>query len=270
MKKEQKVLTELHEKLLAVSEGGRLANDSEKVHTFRVTYKRLRAFLRLLRSVTPKNRKVRMPANLKSVYRRLGKIRDWQLLYASLLRHPSAGSFTVLELIKGYISSQQKIVEGIAFPKIISSSKEYLCNHLREGAGLTDVERYLDEKRAALREISGVGPFGDDHFHSFRKGLKDIYYIIYLAPSINIDLSANVRNQGNSKEVYVSVMKELGDYNDICIAINHLASIAWRDPGIIEPILHEWIGRKHSWRHELHSKLIHLEALWQKQLVSVG
>jgi CHAD domain-containing protein len=260
MKNNRKVIFELHQKLLAFSVQGQLTKDPEKVHNFRVTYKKLRALLRLLRNVSPKNNKIKLPENLKNIYRRLGRIGDWQLLRSRLLRHPSAGKLNVLTgVIKGYISSQQKIVDEIPFKKMLLSSRNHLSDHLHDSAGPVAVELFLDQKWRTLRDLSSVNLFVDEHVHRFRKVIKDIYYLINLAPSIGVTLYANGSYPGNNKEGYITLMKELGDYNDLCIAINHLASIAWRDPEVVEPIIKDWIDRKHSWLPELHDKILRLE-----------
>jgi CHAD domain-containing protein len=260
MKKVNKVFTDLHERLLTVSAEGQLHDNPENVHIFRVNYKRLRAFVRWLNRGKHSKKQLHVPAELKNIYRYLGKLRDWQLLRSRLSE--KLGVLQLLPLIETvdeYTSVQQKLVDEIPVRKIVLSSEKYFGTHTTELPDLVSVELFLDSKWVTLYTISKMNPFIDDHAHSFRKNLKDIYYVIETAQSMKIPLFANGYYPGNKKEEFLSLMKELGQYNDLCISINHLSSIAWRDPVTINILLDEWMHKKQSWFSDLHTKVVHLE-----------
>lgn len=195
----------------------------EDLHTFRVNFKKLRAFIRFLNHTSERQNEVVLSDDLKLCYQHLGNLRDWQLLQQKLLEGRCKEDD--INLVKDQISHLTITVHQLQIRDIVVLSQEQLLKHRFHTCHILEAELYLDHKWELLKEIAGMALITADQLHQFRKILKDIFYSAGLLKSAKIPLFAEGMLPGRPAAYFDSLLTALGDFNDVCTQIRLLDSV---------------------------------------------
>jgi CHAD domain-containing protein len=192
--------------------------EREDIHDFRVTFKFLRAFLRLLRMHDPNNG-LRPSDKLKDLYQIAGSIRDLQLELAyTKEHHPDLGNY--VQELQDAILTYEKTWKRTYSPKTLDKFIRQVEHHNYEDLPEGILANFLNSKLLAIDEQSAIPNPTDEQVHNIRKDAKDILYTTHAVKEKWHSA------QGSLKVVPVKkldkVASRIGDYND---TRNHLAHI---------------------------------------------
>lgn len=151
-------------------------HDEAAIHRFRTTYKKLRAFLRMLRYAPAVKGEMKIPAALKQLYRQAGILRNLQLYYHALLpyyqEHEAA---PYLKTVHRHIEQAQYDLDHLARSTRMDLIAEKITQQLPVRFSGKKVNRFIKNKN---KELKGMlrPEMSDAHLHSVRKYLKDVLY----------------------------------------------------------------------------------------------
>lgn len=183
-----------------------VAHDSEDIHRLRVTYKKLRALLRMAQAT---GHKKDIQQVLKKLYSAAGVIRDLQI------HHQTVSDYFLQynTLPENYLQHiQQEITEGIyafnkAFKRVsFSRAHKLVLRHLPEKLPREKLVKWHTANTDAIKTAAG-SPAEDEQIHEIRKHIKDLLYTESYISSAN-----------NYKEI----ADLLGDYIDSCVLLTLL------------------------------------------------
>lgn len=183
-----------------------IAHDSEDIHQLRVTYKKLRALLRMANAT---GHKKDIQHVLKKLYAAAGVIRNLQI------HHQTASDYFLQynTLPENYMQHiQQEITEGIyafnkAFKRVsFSRAHKLVRRHLPKKLRREELVKWHTANTDAIQTAAG-SPAEDEQIHEVRKHIKDLLYTESYISSAN-----------NYKEM----ADLLGDYVDSCVLLTLL------------------------------------------------
>lgn len=183
------------------------------IHDWRVEYKKLRAFLRMI-TATVKGHVPLITKEIKKIYLAAGSIRELQLYISLLKTFPGIKT----EELPVYNSLLQRNLfaakeDFIKRTDIFSIEKEIDRWMVMPPEYLTTgiIKTFLQEKITAIRLILLV-PESDENLHALRKHLKDIIYVSKIFTGtwgIPFPLTA-----WKNEKTVIEIAEELGKYND--------------------------------------------------------
>ncbi|MGN6419649.1 MAG: CHAD domain-containing protein [Pseudobacter sp.] len=189
--------------------------DVEDIHDLRVAYKKLRSFLRLMQG---DDRNVKMPDEIKVIYRSCGTVRDMQLIIERLREWK--------EIIPGFL-------KGIHHD--LFQAKELLVIHIEDTSISKTIKELMDElpptvteemlKRFIQRKVATIHVLllaleHEEELHAIRKALKDLVYVKkILETELKYDYAFPEWQDDNKLEELTTM---LGDLNDQYIALSFL------------------------------------------------
>lgn len=232
--------------------------EEEEVHVFRVTYKRLRAFLFMLRSCYCSDQP-KIPRKLKEYYHLTGELRDLQLVNNKLLsEHGSAIQELCVLKIRLYITAKKELILSFDLHDMIDEARLKFAKQIPAKLGITSIYMFRDERWDQVRSYA-INPSNDERIHSVRKLLKILYYIDAILKKVDDPSYTNEDWQSYGEDFFIQLMKELGDYNDTCIAIRLLALIEGyienQQLGYLEKLKLKWNNERDKQRLLLMHKL---------------
>jgi len=195
--------------------------DKEGIHDFRVTVKKLRAFLRMLAVANGQNND--LTKDFKRIYHIAGAIRDMQLeLEKARKLHIAVPGYTShLE----QVISQQRVAWDQSNPE---ESVAHLEKRLERGdySGISSDAFYhfLYGKTKAVRRITSRPQVSDDQLHEVRKHIKDAVYATELCRKKWREAYEKA-GEPESEELK-KITDKIGDYNDQRIMMAHMDSFA--------------------------------------------
>lgn len=191
--------------------------DVEAIHQFRVSYKKLRAFLRMLNEAGAAKQTCRMPRKIKQLYALLGDIRDLQMQQQLIIKSLS----DTVRPPDEYLGLIQKHIDVLC----AELPKSGLVSHYAKGMKKLEAASYksLSQKfmkhyiDALLGEVSRmVRALSDDEgLHACRKKLKDYQYNIRHAKETKKPLP----DSHHFSEQLKWLLEALGGFQDYCVAI---------------------------------------------------
>ena len=197
--------------------------DPESIHQFRVAYKKLRAFLRMISQQNKKGRGIKFPKKLKKAYKISGSIRDLQLQQQRILQTINQE----LKRPKVYLGLLQKEIEKLkpAISEIISEepvteSKKKTKAAIPDKFTLLDFKVFIQEKWNAVNTIIVSGHLSDERIHAIRKNLKDLFYNLKIFDGIDQDIASISKWKENIEPYIDRLQLDLGNFQDKCVAIN--------------------------------------------------
>ena len=201
--------------------------DTEAIHQYRVQYKKLRAFLRLL-SVQNKKGKVKIHKKLNNIYRCTGALRDLQLLEEklSLLSFPTDRSLQIfMNIIRVEIKKIKKQFALTAKKKIITLASNKTVNDLPRNCTYTHFKKFAAQNWDEINGVISLHQFNDRQIHTVRKNLKDLSYNLkYFKRSTTSILSPGNWNTSSIRSIE-TLMVELGNFQDNVKAIDLLTRL---------------------------------------------
>jgi CHAD domain-containing protein len=229
--------------------------DVEAIHQFRVEYKKLRAFLRMISQELETAGKIKIYKKLKKAYNISGAIRDLQLQQQRIveatkqeLKKPRA----YLALLRKEIDKLKPELSEIFFEKPIIKSKRKTDAFIPDEFQLSGFKLLIQKKWTVINAIITSGHYSDDNIHTIRKNLKDLFYNLkeYEIEKHNI-LSSSIWKEKD--ELYFNkLLVELGNFQDKCTAIALLKSY--------------WLNRLNTYNREL---LERIKKVWIKDKINM-
>jgi len=228
--------------------------DHEEIHSFRTEIKKLKAFLRLL--------SVKFPKKLNQIYKILGHIRILQLQKLNI------GKLVQEVDIKMPATCAMIHTETVAYKKKVTSlTKDYhffkkniteVKNIISDKITQISTRRYIKAELKNLHNILALEEIDDESMHDIRKLLKDFHY--------NESLLKNDFTAESNARLFLSydiqsVTELLGDFHDICVAINLLdeelttPAIFGDERQILLDIWNKWQADKNHLRNQLDQEL---------------
>lgn len=230
--------------------------DEEAIHHFRVSFKKLRAFLRMTIIKQPVGLSVKFLASLKKTYHFAGKIRDLQMLQNRIKEDVSKGNKKPKEFIDLLQIEVKKL--GLKISKnfsrqlLISSKKE--TNALfPEDFSFDDPEAYAKEKWETIFSIITSRMYSDENIHIIRKHLKDLFYNLHI-PELQDEFSTNkLLLPGKDKTYYQLLLDELGIFQDYRIFLELLEGYRFNtlqvyEKHLLETFKKNWILEKKRYK----------------------
>ena len=152
--------------------------DAEILHQFRVEFKKLRSFLRILSAVN-NSHKTGLSKKLKQAYHIAGTIRDLKLQkkrVSDAVRPHHKKPVEYLRLLQEKVKNSQRELLPILAKNPVQKTEKKTMTMLPEKYGVEAFRRYSEEKYRALETIVLPGTISDDQMHNIRKILKDLFF----------------------------------------------------------------------------------------------
>jgi CHAD domain-containing protein len=229
--------------------------DAEAVHQFRIEYKKLRAFLRMLSQSDDLAGEIKILKNLKRAYNISGAIRDLQLQQQRILeaakQEPKKPQAYLTLLQKEIDKLKPELVEIFSENPVTKSKKKTDAAVLDEFSDL-QFNSFIKKKQANIAGIIASGHFSDDTIHAIRKNLKDLFYNLKSYTAIPHNLSSlNILYEKDEK-YFDLLLNELGNFQDKCTAIALLKSY--------------WVNSLNTYNRELLAKI---KKTWIKEKMNM-
>lgn len=223
----------------------RSEDNMEVIHQFRIAYKKMRAILRLCHTKHAK-KTIKIPAALRDIYNKAGKVRKFQLYYSSVLPHLNKRNRYLFELMKSIQPLTQqldKVVSKVDFPKAIKS----ITRRAPQSVSNKMVRKFIRRKTEAVRSVLAQTVISDRKLHSVKKDLKDILYNVNL---FSFALPKRLKAVGITDEKGLKEFTDLlNDHQDYVDGINILRSSSFsnltdKNKAALHNILAQWEERK--------------------------
>jgi CHAD domain-containing protein len=234
--------------------------DVEDIHQFRVEYKKLRAFFRML---SYSDDEIKIAKELKESYTIAGTIRDMQLQQVRMLEataNEPKKPLAYLTLLQNEIGKLQPDLIELFAGNAIQKSKKKTDVLLPALFPVSHFQNFIHRKWEAITAILASGYFSDDNIHAIRKMLKDLFYNLkeYTGSEYDV-LGASIR-KGREDKYFDTLLEELGNFQDQCIAIALLKSWWLNDmktynKQLLEKVKKQWIKNKISTKQALVKKM---------------
>jgi CHAD domain-containing protein len=220
-KKIQQVIESSFKKMESLSKKHFTDYAIENIHLFRIEVKKLRAFLRLIQLVQHKHAP-HLPKQIKKLYQFLGQIRTQQLQQLSIrktVKKTNAGvPKTYFGILQDETTTQIARTNKLLRKKNIFRSKN-LMSKLPTKISKASFNNYLSSQKNKLFILISTTNISDEQIHQIRTILKDL---LYVSPNI-IHEKKSPGNLILSKANIKEITEKLGNFHDICIAIDLLS-----------------------------------------------
>ena len=197
--------------------------DQEAIHHFRVEYKKLRAFLRLL-SAAGEHGKIKIPSSLNHVYQKAGAVRDLQLHIETIKGNTSSSHSPVnyIRRVRRKLAAAKKELAKTMQHDVLPQSQKKIEKKIKETLKDATIENFVSEKMSEIACLLRHKIIRDTDLHSVRKSLKDIIYIALMFKK-DLSLPFPVNGWDAEREKYLTgIATELGCFQDSCISLAHL------------------------------------------------
>jgi CHAD domain-containing protein len=215
----------------------------EDIHALRVSYKKMRAFLHLLRAGTGK---LHIPTSLKQLYRAAGAVRDGQLFLQRMETLANQHQITLPVFLQHiqrrlFTDKEQLVqaVEQMDFKPVEKDITRLLPRTLQE----EDIHRFVRVKMAAIRLILLAGE-EDQALHAVRKHLKDIVYNNKTFQALSLPVATSKKDQ-----LLHETADRLGVFNDHCNTVallqaDHITGLPPEEKTVLEQWRENWLLQK--------------------------
>jgi CHAD domain-containing protein len=193
----------------------------EEIHGFRLEMKKLRAFIRLINTNIPEEKKIKTGGKIKSFYNTTGNIRNLQL-HQQRVSHICddmllAKPVLYLKLLHNEESMLKKRVGRIADKISYNQFRKKIIDLVPDKLNTESVQAFVIQKQHALFELIFLLDYPDEALHEIRKVLKDLLYDWkYISSYVPAALPAYFINKKNI-EVFAD---RLGEFHDLFIALH--------------------------------------------------
>ncbi len=223
--------------------------DAEPIHKFRVEYKKLRAFFRMLSQPEDIAQKIKIPKPLKQAYAIAGRLRDLQLQQQHLTK--KSGKTGIALRQKQMDAMKTELLKAMSKnPVSISRKKTGLL--LPDKYPLSYYHVFIQKKQKSVNSIASKKQLTDAGLHTIRKNLKDLFYTLQLYKGIQYKKLSRLIYKEKNKKYYQQLLNGLGKFQDKCIAIALLkTSGRTRQAGIRK----KWIKEKNALKQLITKKL---------------
>ena len=229
--------------------------DIEEIHQFRVEYKKLRAFFRMLSLQRVLDGEIKIINPLKKCYNIAGAIRDFQLQQQRIMdaaKKEPKKPIAYFNLLQKKIDSLKPEISKLYLATPVDSSKKKTDAMLPEKFTVHSYRNFVQQKWTVVFAIIQSGHFSDENIHFIRKNLKDVAYnLTQYKNNQKILLSRSIWKEKN-ETYYHQLLEELGNFQDKCVAVSLLKSF--------------WISSLNTYNREL---LERIKKVWVKDKLDV-
>jgi len=220
--------------------------DPEKIHRFRVEYKKLLAMLRFIGSAHSKKHRPRIPDKIIALYHTLGNIRTFGIqqdkMKAGKPDSPEWNLTHYLLEMKVWAAHEKIGAEKLLKDKIFPAT---LARLRTKKPSAVIRKKFTDRHVRSLRTLGPWEKQDDVSLHESRKLLKDIQYTWkYLKLS---DDKSGLRLT-LSKSVISRLTDQLGEYHDLVLAIGLLETkntdIEQQEKEQLAAVKEKWVSEK--------------------------
>ncbi|MBC7509034.1 MAG: CHAD domain-containing protein [Ferruginibacter sp.] len=201
--------------------------DMEAIHQFRIAYKKLRAFLRMISQDHETTGEIKVSKKLKRSYNLSGFVRDLQLQQLKIreatkqeLKKPQA----YINLLKKEIEKLTPELSEIFLEKPVTASKKKTDASIPNELHLNSFRNFVQKKWAAIYAIIVSRHFSDDNIHAIRKSLKDLFYNLKINEGVEYEVLSQSIWKGKDEQYFNKLLEELGSFQNKCTAIGLLKS----------------------------------------------
>ena len=235
--------------------------DPEQLHDFRVTFKKTRAFIRMLQSDSGNHKKIKISKKIKPCYCLAGNLRDLHLLQQHITeitgkKQPPLEYLNLLE--KKIDTTKQALFQEIATKPIAKAGKK--IKHVPEKLSTKDFDRYAKDKWEDANKIVVTGNFAEQHLHAVRKNLKDLFYNLKTVEAATKKKLSKHLPAGINEDKLNLLLTDLGNFQDKCTAVKLLnssviKSLGTPDKQALTQIKRKWTLEKNAQKKSLVKKL---------------
>jgi CHAD domain-containing protein len=201
--------------------------DMETIHQFRVEYKKLRAFLRMLSQQQATAGEIKTSKTLKRAYTVSGSIRDLQLQQQRIqeaAKQEQKKPQAYLTLLQKEIDSLKPELSETLLENPVNESKKKTDATIPDEFPLDSFKNFVQKKWTAVHAIIISDHFSDDNVHLVRKNLKDLFYDLKLYKGMEHEILSISILKGKDEKYFTQLLEELGHFQDRCTAIALLRS----------------------------------------------
>ncbi|MEP7375720.1 MAG: CHAD domain-containing protein [Chitinophagaceae bacterium] len=201
--------------------------DVEAIHQFRVEYKKLRAFLRMLSQQEEEAGEINISKTLKKAYTISGSVRDLQLQQPRMeeaTRQEQKKPQAYFILLQKEIEKLKPELSEILSDNPVNGSKKKTDAAIPNEFSLDSFKNFVQQKWAAVYAIIRSGHFSDDNVHEIRKNLKDLFYNVKPYKGTEYEILSVSILKGKDEKYFTRLLEELGSFQDRCVAIALLKS----------------------------------------------
>lgn len=230
--------------------------DTESIHKFRVEYKKMRAFFRMLSHDS--GRKIKITKQLRHTYAAAGALRDLQLQQQRLALFPGRKSKPALS-ISAHAGKKMKQLKATLLKSFlknpVAACKKEIMPLLPASFTLSHFKRFIAAKVNDINIIISKTPVSDNGIHMIRKSLKDVYYNLRLYKNKEHEKLLPFIYKGNEK-AFKELLTQLGDFQDKCVAIALLIKHQPAHPVTYKKIKTVWTNEKNILKQQLTKELM--------------
>ncbi len=205
--------------------------DTEAIHQFRISYKKLRAFLRMMSSSNGA-KEVKLSRKIKGVYAAMGSIRDLQLQQMRILeisKQEPKKPWDYIRLLQEHINKLKPRLNKTPFKKITDQNIKKINTLIPDSFDLNNFKNYSNKIWAKIYSIIERKSFTDPDLHSIRKYLKDLFYNQKEFAGVHKEITQVLDGAaGKDDKFYDLLLEKMGDFQDKCTAIE-LLQPKWLD-----------------------------------------
>lgn len=237
--------------------------DKEIIHQFRVEYKRLRAFLRLMALAPGSAEELKLNKLLKKAYHVAGEMRDLQLQLQRILtaaNRDNKKAAAYLNILSAEIEKLKPELTELFRNDPVTMSKKRTGQLLPEKFLPPQFKRYVQRQWLVVTNNFRSARHPDDTIHLIRKSLKDMLYNLNNYKGITRQVLAVTICKGREETYFEGVQAILGQYQDQCTAIALLRSywlqkVPVKERQFLEKLKTRWISEKISAKQALLKEL---------------
>jgi CHAD domain-containing protein len=152
----------------------------EEIHGFRLEVKKLRAFIRLLNTKIPEEKKIKIGGKIKSFYNTVGNIRNLQLHQKRVIyicdEMLLEKAVLYLQFLHNEENKQKKKAAGIADKISYNKFRKKIIDLVPDKLLAKSVQAFVIQKQHTLLELLFLQNYSDEALHEIRKVLKDLLY----------------------------------------------------------------------------------------------
>lgn len=235
--------------------------NEESIHMFRVAFKKIRAFLRLLKMDEALLKKNKSMCHLKKAFRIMGLIRDLQLQCHQInLSNKTGKPQTYLLFLQKRVLFFKKSLLRIQSKKRITIRLTDFKKTVSFHVSNKKINKYVTLKYKIIHTVIHTKNISSNDLHMARKILKEGFYNTemnnILSKRLYEQWFRNTLNESSFKEL----LTKLGDFQDLQVQFtmlhpNRMSDIALQDRNWLNNYRTELCRKKNALKHSLVQQL---------------
>ena len=226
--------------------------DVDTIHNFRLTYKNLRGFLRMLGEQQGTRFVTNITGGLHKTYQLLGNIRDLDLQQVRIISQKNAcynSLQSYLSKLRDEASVQKKRLSSVLLKEPLKKSRNNTASYLPTDFSIVDFQIYCQLKIAEIISIIESVHIKDRDIHKIRKALSDLYYNHKKHRESEPSVMLSAIFEGKDDAYLLKLLEQLGGYHDRCISIKminkgSINDLKTTDQEVINKIKKCWVKEK--------------------------